>query len=130
MEIEASLCDGVPQCDELFDLIIANPPFISGTSGRRYRDGGEQRGLELPLRWAADGAARLASNGCMMIYTGSPIVGGRDLFREGVQRACERADCTLAYDEVDPDIFGGLLTQSDYADVERIAAVWAVLTKR
>ena len=37
--------------------------------------------------------------------------------------------CSLHYEEIDPDIFGEQLDQPAYRDVERIAAVMAVLSK-
>ena len=36
----------------------------------------------------------------------------------------------LSYRELDPDIFADTLTQDAYRDVERIAAVGAVITRR
>jgi hypothetical protein len=43
--------------------------------------------------------------------------------------AVEGAGCLLRYRELDPDIFSGELRRAAYADVERIAAVGAVITR-
>lgn len=123
------LCDGAPSADERFDLIIANPPFISGNFGRVYRDGGGERGLEIPLAWARQGGERLARGGRMLLYTGSPIVEGEDRFRRGLEQMLPDLGLRLEYDEVDPDIFGGMLRRADYEGVERMAAVAATIRR-
>jgi hypothetical protein len=67
----------------------------------------------------------------MLLYTGSPIVGGEDRLLTALSDAADEAGGTLRYDELDPDIFGEELDQPVYraAEVERIAAVGAVLRK-
>jgi hypothetical protein len=65
----------------------------------------------------------------MLLYTGSAIVAGRDGFRAALERSAAALGCTLRYAELDPDIFGELLEEPAYRDVERIAAVGAVLVK-
>lgn len=111
-----------------FDLILANPPFISGTGGRIYRDGGAMSGMEIPLRWGAAGARRLGAGGAMLLYTGSPVRKGRHGFREMLEQRLPR-DCRLEFREIDPDIFPGLLGSEGYEDVERIAAIGAVIIR-
>jgi hypothetical protein len=56
-------------------------------------------------------------------------VGGRDRFGEGLAEQLPQLGCTLAYSEIDPDIFGELLSGPGYEDVERVAAVGAVVRK-
>jgi hypothetical protein len=130
--VEAALVEGGLEAvaDEI-DLIIANPPFIADPQGRAYRDGGDMLGAGLSLEWAQAGAAKLASGGAMLLYTGSPIVGGEDALLTALAEAVDEAGCTLRYEELDPDIFGEELDGEVYteAGVERIAAVGAVIRK-
>ena len=65
----------------------------------------------------------------MLLYTGVAIVDGRDALCEALERALPDLGCTLRYREIDPDIFGEELEKPPYADVERIAAVGAVVEK-
>lgn len=111
------------------DLIVANPPFVAG-SGRPYSEGGGAYGAGLSLQWATEAMGKLKAGGRLLLYTGSAIVEGRDLFRAALQAEADSRRCGLAYRELDPDIFGGLLRQPAYQDVERIAAVGAVVTRR
>ena len=62
------------------------------------------------------------------LYTGSAIVDGTDR----LERSCahgRRTLCALRYIELDPDIFGEQLDEPGYEDVERIAAVGAVIER-
>jgi methylase of polypeptide subunit release factors len=112
-----------------FDLVIANPPFVMDESGRTYRDGGDMHGLRLSLDWADEAMRRLPDGGAMLLYTGSAIVSGRDGFRQALADSATVRGFSLRYSELDPDIFGELLEEPAYRDVERIAAVGAVLVK-
>jgi methylase of polypeptide subunit release factors len=120
-------CSGVP-APGAFDIICANPPYIAGRAKRAYRDGGDQLGAALALEWVRDGVRRLSEGGRFLLYTGSAIVAGRDGVREALLRIAEEQGLHLSYEEIDPDVFGGTLRQDAYRDVERIAAVGAVLT--
>lgn len=124
--IEAAGLGGAPNG---FDLVIANPPFVMDEEGRAYRDGGDLHGLRLSLDWAEEAMRRLPPGGAMLLYTGSAIVAGRDGFRAALEASAALLGCTLRYSELDPDIFGELLEEPAYRDVERIAAVGAVLVK-
>jgi hypothetical protein len=112
------------------DLVIANPPYIMDEAERTYRHGGGMNGARLSLDWAVAAAARLSPGGKMLLYTGVSIVGGRDALREALEKALPPLGCTLAYEEIDPDIFGEELERPLYRDVERIVAVGAVIAKR
>lgn len=121
--------DGVAGIAPGFDLAISNPPFIIDEGGPAYRAGGAMHGAELSRDWTLDAAAKLAPGGRVLLYTGSAIVGGRDALREALAAALPARGCTLDWRELDPDIFGEELDQPAYADVERIAAIGAVVTK-
>ena len=113
----------------LFDLVVANPPYVADSEGRTYRDGGGALGADLALDWVEAGLARLRPQGRFALYTGSPVVEGRDLLRAELERLAGGVGARLAYEELDPDIFGGMRGQEAYSQVERIAAVGAVLTR-
>jgi methylase of polypeptide subunit release factors len=127
-----AVCDAIP--DELpdhappVDCIIANPPYLADAAHRAYRDGGAMHGAEVSLAWARLAAERLPSGGAFLLYTGSAIVNGEDRLK-GVLHETLR-DFAVSYLELDPDVFGEELERDDYADVERIAAVGCVATKR
>jgi len=130
--IEATLLagDGLAPLGEPVDLIIANPPFMAGTGGRIYRDGGDMHGARLSLDWALEGAQRLLPAGRMLLYTGSAIVDGVDGLKAALADGLDRRRFDLRYAEIDPDIFGEMLRTEDYREVERIAAVGAVITRK
>lgn len=110
-----------------FDAAIANPPFMIDEEGRTYRDGGDMHGARISLEWALETLGRLDPGGRLILYTGSAIVGGRDELREALEREVAALGGSLRYAELDPDIYGEELEKSGYADVERIAAVGAVV---
>ncbi|AYV47530.1 methyltransferase [Caulobacter flavus] len=124
---EAAGLDHAPQA---LDLILANPPYVAGASGRTYKDGGDMHGARLSLDWAIAGMHRLAPGGRFILYTGSAILdGGVDAFQHALAAAVDAAGLDLRYRELDPDIFSGELRREAYVDVERIAAVGAVITR-
>lgn len=129
VRIQATLCDDPPPLDGGYDLILANPPYING-SGRTYSNGGGLDGAEVSLRWALDGATKLAPRGRMLLYTGSAIRSGEDRLRSALAVQLPDLGCSLEYDEIDPDVFGGLLRSPEYEGVDRIAAVGAVITRQ
>ena len=111
------------------DFVIANPPYIIDDSGRTYRHGGGMHGAELSLDWALAAAERLEPGGHMLLYTGVAIVGGRDALKESLEAKLPPLGCSLRYRELDPDIFGEELEKPAYTEVERIAAIGAVIAK-
>ncbi len=121
--------DGVQGIEPGFDLAITNPPFIFEEDAPAYRRGGGMHGAELSLEWALTAAEKAAPGGRVLLYTGSAIVDGRDALREALEAALPERRCTLRWRELDPDIFGEELENSAYADVERIAAIGAVIEK-
>jgi methylase of polypeptide subunit release factors len=123
------LCGGIETMAPGFDLAIANPPFMIDESGRTYRDGGDLHGGELSVEWAEAALAKVAPGGRLLLYTGAAIVEGRDQIREKLQELAERLGCEMRYREIDPDIYGEELAKPAYANVERIAAIGAVMEK-
>jgi methylase of polypeptide subunit release factors len=129
VEADFRLAGGLDAVREQADLIIANPPFIDD-SGKTYSDGGSMKGAGLSLKWALTGAERLSPKGKLVLYTGSAIVGGVDRLFETLQRKLDGGAFSLSYEELDPDIFGEQVSAPGYEDVERIAAVGAVIARR
>ena len=112
------------------DLVVANPPYLLDSRGRTYRDGGGEHGEALAVRIVEEAVPRLAPGGTLVLYTGSAIVGGVDTFHKAVAPFLERCCAHVAYEEVDPDVFGEELSLPSYAAVDRIAAVVLEVTSR
>jgi len=108
-----------------FDLIIANPPFIEDADRLAYRHGGGQLGAQAALDWTSQALDKLVRSGRFLLYSGSAIVGGHDALKAGLEAIVAGRPFTLAYRELDPDIFGEQLSEPTYAGVERIAAIGA-----
>lgn len=129
LSVEVVEGSGIDQVAGSFDLAIANPPFIADPAKRYYRDGGGMHGAALSLSWAGAVARRLEPGGRMLLYTGAAIVDGEDRLEAGLREILSGQNCALHYAELDPDIFGEQLGQPGYEEVERIAAVGAVIEK-
>lgn len=127
LSVDAILGSGPEAAPGEFDLISANPPYVVDSEQRLYRDGGGALGTDLALAWVEGGLKKLNPRGRFVLYTGSPIVEGRDLLKAELEQLAARANAALTYEELDPDVFGGMLAQDAYSEVERIAAVGAVL---
>jgi methylase of polypeptide subunit release factors len=128
-EVETLVADGLDSVAGEVDLVIANPPFLVDEARRAYRHGGAMLGAGTALTWASEAARRLAPGGRIILYTGSAIVEGRDSVRDWLAEELPEQGCTLRYREIDPDIFGEELEREAYRDVDRIAAVGAVIGK-
>jgi methylase of polypeptide subunit release factors len=113
-----------------FDLIVTHPPFMIDEDKRFYRDGGDLWGARLSLDWVLAGAEKLAPGGQLILHTGVSIVEGRDVLLNHLRDALPALGCDLWYHELDPDIFGEEMSKPAYAQVERIAAVGAVVTRK
>ncbi|MDP1642117.1 MAG: methyltransferase [Phenylobacterium sp.] len=120
---ELVLGEGLSAVEGPLDLVIANPPFIAGEDGHTYRDGGDLHGARVALDWTQAALKRLAPGGRLVLYTGSAIVEGEDLFFQAVKALAAGGPFDLRRQELDPDIFGDQLSDPAYADVDRIAAV-------
>ena len=111
-----------------FDMIVANPPYLNDPLQRAYRHGGGELGGEISCRILQSAIDRLFPGGTLLLYTGSPIVGGVDRLLLAFEQMLAGSGMAWSYDEVDPDVFGEELETSSYSAVDRIAAV--VLTAR
>ena len=66
-----------------------------------------------------------------MLYTGSAVVAGEDLFRHRVARTARAAKtCAASYQEIDPDVFGEELVHPPYDRADRIAVVAVTVERR
>lgn len=115
--------------DRPIDLLVANPPYLLDADARLYRHGGGALGSGLSTRIVVEGLPRLAPGGIMILYTGAPIVAGRDTFWESVEPVVRTANLRCDYTELDPDVFGEELECPAYSQVDRIAAVALVVRK-
>lgn len=129
LDVETVEAPGIAGIDGPIELAIANPPFLRDRLRRTYRDGGGMHGGALSLDWAMATADKLVSGGRMLLYTASAIVDGKDALLEALTEGLSACGCRLSYHEIDPDIFGEQLDEAGYADVERIAAVGAVISR-
>jgi methylase of polypeptide subunit release factors len=112
-----------------FDLIISNPPYLVDPLSRLYRHGGGALGSALSLKIIEQGIGRLAPGGRLLLYTGSAIVDGKDVFHEALQSRLAKRDLRFEYEEVDPDVFGEELDHPPYNHVDRIAVVTVTIDR-
>lgn len=110
-------------------LVVANPPYVAGEGDRAYRYGGDLHGAKLSLDWALAAAERLAPGGRMLLYTGVAVVEGRLELIERLEARLPHHGCRVRWRELDPDVFGELLSTPAYRTVERIAAVGIVVER-
>ncbi len=127
VKVDCLLSDRIPDGCE---LVIANPPYMMDEARRAYRDGGGIFGGELAVEWVRQALGSLAPGGKMLLYTGAAVVGGEMPVLEPIRELCGNADASLAWDEIDPDVFGDELSQPGYEGVERIAAVGIEINAR
>jgi methylase of polypeptide subunit release factors len=129
--VDAELVEGgsLDAVEGAIDLVVANPPYVMDEAERAYRNGGGLHGAQLSLDWALAAARRLDPGGHLLLYTGVAIVDGKDAFKAALERQLPQLGCSLRYREIDPDIFGEELDEPPYREVERIAAVAAVVAK-
>jgi methylase of polypeptide subunit release factors len=123
------LCPLLDKAEGSFDLALANPPYIIDPDGRDYRDGGDMHGARIAYEMVAAALDRLAPAGRMILYTGSAIVDGEDVLLGALRDLVQSHDCSMRYEEIDPDVFGEELDKPEYREVERIAVVNAIIQK-
>ncbi len=129
-QIETLRTSGVEGLAGPIDIALANPPYIIDPSGRAYRHGGGMYGGQLSLDLARAAVERLRPGGMLLLYTGAAIVNGADPLQHALEALAADQDCELSLRELDPDVFGEELSNPQYADVERIAVIGAVMVKR
>lgn len=112
------------------DLILANPPYMIDGQHRAYRDGGDLLGGAVALDWVEQSLKALAPGGTLLLYTGAAVTGGRTPLSDAIEQACATAGASCAIEEIDPDVFGEELDLDAYAEVERIAAIGAVISRQ
>ncbi|MEO6097842.1 MAG: class I SAM-dependent methyltransferase [Fibrobacteria bacterium] len=111
------------------DLIVSNPPYLVDAEARLYRDGGGASGCDLSIRIVRESIPLLAPAGQLILYTGTPVMEGRHVFREAVAPILDASGLAYEYAEIDPDVFGEELAHPAYASTERLAAVSLVLRR-
>ncbi len=127
--VEARRSDLLSGVDGVFDLIVANPPYLLDPAERTYRHGGGPLGAGLSLNILGTAIERLAPGGTLLLYTGSAIVDGVDGFLGGSRSCLAGSGLSWTYAELDPDVFGEELEQGPYREADRIAAVLLTVTK-
>lgn len=121
---------GLDGLDGPFDVVLANPPYIVDDDGRAYRDGGDMLGARVALEVARAALSKLAPGGRLLLYTGSPIVEGRDALFNAIAAAAAAAGVEAGVGtELDPDVFGEELERPAYRAVERIALLGVVAVR-
>jgi len=121
--VRTMLSDVFDQINDPGNLIISNPPYLVDSSARLYRHGGGEFGFELSLRIVETSIHRLAPGGRLLLYTGTPVIGGVDTFYEALRPLLEARHCSYTYGEIDPDVFGEELESAPYDRADRIAVV-------
>ena len=106
--------------------MVANPPYMIDPAARLYRHGGAT-GIELSLRLLEATLARLAPGGRLVLYTGTPVERGRDLFEDAARAMLAGHGVGFRYQTIDPDVWGDELATPAYAGFDRIAAVGLVV---
>lgn len=129
VELTACKSDILKNVDGDFDLIVSNPPYLVDPSKRRYRHGGGALGSALSLDILNESIERLAPEGTLLLYTGSPIVHGNDIFYNDVKTILQGKNLCWSYEEMDPDVFGEELLCEAYSQTDRIAAIVLIVTK-
>jgi hypothetical protein len=71
---------------------------------------------------------RLNCGGRLLLYTGVSIQSGKDALYDYLGRSGEHYQ--VAYEEIDPDIFGEELAGENYQGVDRIAAVGLTVERK
>ena len=130
VDIQAIKTAGLDGIDGSFDIAIVNPPYLIDEAHRTYRDGGTMHGAELSIALAAAALDRLRPGGRLILYTGSAIVRGHDALRKALAEMSGKAGAEIYYREADPDVFGEELDKPQYGEVDRIALINCVISKR
>jgi hypothetical protein len=122
-------CSSLDLIQGELDIVTANPPYIIDPECRLYRNGGAMHGGQVSLDMARMALGRLAPAGRLILYTGSAVIDGQDALKCALYKESEARGYSIAYRELDPDVFGEELEKAAYRDVERIALIAAVVTR-
>jgi SAM-dependent methyltransferase len=124
------LSDVLDGIDDEIDVVIANPPYLVDEERRLYRHGGGELGIALSLRILEQSLGRVVPGGRVILYTGTPVIHGIDVFFESAEPLLKLHAGQFRYEEIDPDVFGEELETTAYAHADRIAVVGLVADKR
>jgi methylase of polypeptide subunit release factors len=108
------------------DIIVANVPYLAD-NGRRP---GGDFASSLAVRIVEQSLERLNRGGRLILYSGTPIIGGADPLFEALRPILQRCAGNFGYEEIDPDVFGEELDRQAYANADRIAAIGLTAEKR
>jgi len=111
------------------DVALANPPYVIDPARRAYRDGGGMHGAALSVEMAEAALAALRPGGRLILYTGSAVIGGDHELQRVLDGLSRARGMQLRFSEIDPDVFGEELENSDYREVDRIAVVSAIISR-
>jgi methylase of polypeptide subunit release factors len=118
--VESNLFENI---GEVFDLIIANPPYLVDPLKRMYRHGGGLLGSELTVQIVGQSLDHLAPGGRLIVYSGSAITSGVDQLGNSLAELLTNSNFRFEYEEIDPDVFGEELDRRPYHQADRIAAI-------
>ena len=120
---KAVFSDVLADIEGAADIIVANPPYLVDDERRLYRHGGGELGISLAVRIVEESLDRLKPRGRLILYSGTPIIGGGDPLFEALQPVLQLNASHFSYGEIDPDVFGEELDRHAYANADRIAAI-------
>jgi release factor glutamine methyltransferase len=126
---KAVFSDALAGIEGAADIIVANPPYLVDQDRRLYRHGGGELGISLTVRIVEESLDRLKPCGRLILYSGTPIIGGNDPLFEGLRPVLQLNASHFSYEEIDPDVFGEELDRQAYAKADRIAAIGLTATK-
>lgn len=129
-QVKTVLSDVLERIEGSADIVVANPPYLVDDNRRLYRHGGGELGISLTVRIAEESLDRLQPGGRLIIYSGTPIIGGTDPLFEALQPVLKLNASHFSYGEIDPDVFGEELDRQAYANADRIAAIGLIARKR
>jgi methylase of polypeptide subunit release factors len=129
-KVDVRKSDILKEAPKDVDLLIANPPYMMDRMKRKYRHGGGDYGAEISLNIVKESIEYLKPGASLALYTGSCVVNGEDIFHQHLKQIIPTDLFSFTYEEIDPDVFGEQLTLDQYKDVERIAAIGLVLTRK
>ncbi len=116
-----------------WDIAICNPPLaIPSGKSRPHRDGGRM-GIEIPLLFLSAAAEFLRPGGEFICVTSSPVVKGKSLWFDAIERGPEKAQWTIEERKlVDAHFNQSLYRKEGYAQlgVERVELWFVRLRKR